>query len=320
VCLKMQGNLLLILFATFCGQVFSTPFVVQSLSSNYGIVLGGYGPGYKELREVEVVKHDKICSGVIKDVPTESGRFLGDISGMAEYLNGSVIFCRHKSCWRLDVARNSWSKVGGFKTIRDRAASLTVGDQMLVLGGRDPTGSDLISFEVYDDERRSWKAVPEWEMAQGRYSFCSVPVNETAMLIIGGYSQEGPLSSVELLDIKSGRWERLPDLPQPRYGHACLLMELAGQEGVLVSGGALTGSDVDFLNIKTQKWTSLPPLMYRTDGHKMVLIEGIPTLFSWEHIEQFDGSKWVNADLKLSQSRSAFAVTTIPGHLVRGCL
>lgn len=141
VCLKMQGNLLLILFATFCGQVFSTPFVVQSLSSNYGIVLGGYGwvfffrekeyvdhilfhisslglqfflnhrPGYKELREVEVVKHDKICSGVIKDVPTESGRFLGDISGMAEYLNGSVIFCRHKSCWRLDVARNSWSKV-----------------------------------------------------------------------------------------------------------------------------------------------------------------------------------------------------------------
>ena len=37
------------------------------------------------------------------------------------------------------------------------------------------------------------------------YSFCSVPVNETAMLIIGGYSQEGPLPSVELLDIKSGR-------------------------------------------------------------------------------------------------------------------
>ena len=67
-----------------------------------------------------------------------------------------------------------------------------------------------------------------------RYSFCSVPVNDTAMLIIGGYSQDGPLSSVELLDIKSGRWEKLPDLPQPRYGHACLLMELAGQEGVMV--------------------------------------------------------------------------------------
>ena len=86
----------------FC-SIFHT-WVLQKFFLNFR-------PGYKELREVEVVKHDKICSGVIKDVPTESGRFLGDISGMAEYLNGSVIFCRHKSCWRLDVARNSWSKV-----------------------------------------------------------------------------------------------------------------------------------------------------------------------------------------------------------------
>ena len=62
------------------------------------------------------------------------------------------------------------------------------------------------------------------------------------MLIIGGYSQNGPLSSVELLDIKSGRWEKLPDLPQPRYGHACLLMELAGKEGVLVNQAYLAAS------------------------------------------------------------------------------
>ena len=62
------------------------------------------------------------------------------------------------------------------------------------------------------------------------------------MLIIGGYSQNGPLSSVELLDIKSGRWEKLPNLPQPRYGHACLLMELAGKEGVLVNQAFLSAS------------------------------------------------------------------------------
>ena len=32
----------------------------------------------------------------------------------------------------------------------------------------------------------------------------------------------------------------MADLPRARYGHACLLMEWAGAEGVLVSGGALT--------------------------------------------------------------------------------
>ena len=36
------------------------------------------------------------------------------------------------------------------------------------------------------------------------------------------------------------RWDRLANLPKARYGHACLLMEWAGAEGVLVSGGALT--------------------------------------------------------------------------------
>ena len=42
-------------------------------------------------------------------------------------------------------------------------------------------------------------------------------------------------------------------------------------------------------------------------------------MFSWEHIEQFDGKKWVDAPFRLNESRSAFAVTTVPGHLVRGC-
>ena len=40
---------------------------------------------------------------------------------------------------------------------------------MLVIGGQDVTGSDLISFEVYDNKAKSWRAIPEWEMAQGRY-------------------------------------------------------------------------------------------------------------------------------------------------------
>ena len=84
-------------------------------------------------------------------------------------------------------------------------------------------------------------------------SFCAVPVNQTALLIVGGYSQHGALDSVQLLDIESGRWETMPNLPRPRYGHSCLMMELGGKEGILVSGGALTGSDVQFLDLKAKR-------------------------------------------------------------------
>ena len=63
----------------------------------------------------------------------------------------------------------------------------------------------------------------------------------------------------------------------------------------------------------------MPKLQYRLDGHKMVLIEGIPTVFSWDHVEQFNGKEWIITDLLLSESRSAFTVTTVPGHLIPTC-
>lgn len=47
-------------------QVHSVPFIVQSLSSKYAIVLGGYGYNYQELEEVEVVRHEKVCHNVIR--------------------------------------------------------------------------------------------------------------------------------------------------------------------------------------------------------------------------------------------------------------
>ena len=60
-------------------------------------------------------------------------------------------------------------KVNGYTTSRDRAASAAVGDRMVVLGGLDGDGQDLVGFEVYDEEKDEWIPKPEWQMAQGRY-------------------------------------------------------------------------------------------------------------------------------------------------------
>ena len=99
-------------------------------------------------------------------------------------------------------------------------------------------------------------------------------------------------------------------MPAPRYGHTCLTTEVAGVRGVIVAGGALAGSQVslapalhlfpflnflncqvDFLELGTGEWRQLPPLNYQVDGHKLVLVEGVPTMFSWENIEMFDGQE-----------------------------
>jgi hypothetical protein len=41
------------------------------------------------------------------------------------------------------------------------------------------------------------------------------------------------------------------------------------------------------------------------DGHKMVLVEGIPTVFSWDSIQQFDGKVENSSMLK------AFSLLTV---------
>ena len=60
------GNSLAIVVMLFAQTSVAVPFIVQSLSSNYGLVLGGYGPGYEELRKVEVVRHNKVCPDVVR--------------------------------------------------------------------------------------------------------------------------------------------------------------------------------------------------------------------------------------------------------------
>ena len=79
----------------------------------------------------------------------------------------------------------------------------------------------------------------------GRFSFCATPVNETSLMVLGGWGEKGALDSVQvgyhrivimfslshtvslqcslghlhfvqILDLKSGRWEDGPSLPSPR--------------------------------------------------------------------------------------------------------
>ena len=117
-----------------------------------------------------------------RDVPEENGRFLGAVSGMAEAVNNTVVFCRHASCWRLDVLRNRWHKVGGFTTQRVRAASVALNNQVIVLGGRDDgaNGMDIVGFEIFDSASDSWVQKPEWSMAQGRYRYYETNTNQSA--------------------------------------------------------------------------------------------------------------------------------------------
>ena len=69
------------------GRVVASPTIVQSLSSRcaapahpaarFALVLGGYGPGYTELKAVEVVRAGAVCPGLAQPLPPDTARSLG---------------------------------------------------------------------------------------------------------------------------------------------------------------------------------------------------------------------------------------------------
>jgi hypothetical protein len=318
--MKMKDRVTLMIYLlgllNICGEVYSVPTIVQSFSSRYGLVMGGYGPSYKELQSTEAISHAGICSNVLSDLPSQQSRFLGDVSGLAEYSDLGVIFCRHTECSILDLKANKWRQTDSLKYERSQASSVEIGGTMVVVGGTtdnsDPTGA----LEVFDTEKEKWVLRKDLRLSEPRHSFCAVPVNETTVMVLGGWGGSGSIDSTEFINLATGGHAMGQPMPEPSYGHACLVTEINGQSGVLVTGGALTGQRTRFLSLKTQKWSILPKLLFRTDGHKMILIEGVPTLFSWENIQKFDGEKWYMSDQRLPHSRSAFTVTSVPGHLV----
>lgn len=309
---RMSTVLLLSLLA----RVMATHTIVQTLSSRYALVLGGYGPGYTEMARVDLVRHHRVCGGLLSDIPSTLARFLGDVSGLAEFVDDKVIFCRHTECWALDIVQNRWSPMAPLNWEREQAMSVAVGGTMLVLGTNDNNSTEV---EVYDPALDTWTVREELSMKGATQSSCVTPVNETALMVLGGWAENGATDSVQVLDLVSGDWREGAPLPTPRYGHTCLLTEVQGTPGIMVAGGALGGKQVDFLNLKTSEWSKLPDLNYNIDGHKLILVEGIPTMFSWENIEMFDGDSWVLQPFRLPESRSAFTVTSVPGHLVPGC-
>ena len=85
----------------------------------------------RHVTQVEVVTHDRVCHGAVADIPPALARFLGDVSGVAEFVGekvgsrghvtrdtgdrAQVMFCRHAACWTLDIRNNTWQRAASLQ-------------------------------------------------------------------------------------------------------------------------------------------------------------------------------------------------------------
>ena len=115
---------------------------------------------------------------------------------------------------KYDVALNKWNFFHDLKTRRSGLQLLAdAGGTIFCLGGFD--GSiRLASCERFSFEKQRWKKIAD--MATPRSNFAAA-VFESRIIVVGGYREPSPLSSVEIYHIPTNRWTTLNiSLSSPR--------------------------------------------------------------------------------------------------------
>ena len=128
--------------------------------------------------------------------------------------------------------------------------------------------SSSLAFE-FDMRTKSWKeghSLPE--ALQGG---CGLAW-EGRMMVTGGKNDKNcsyGTDRVLMWDETIGSWTDGPRMNHPRFYHGCIIMEIAGQKGLVVAGGIGLGSygdSVEFLPIFRDElahaWTALPKLSF----------------------------------------------------------
>ena len=106
---------------------------------------------------------------------------------------------------------------------------------------------------------------------------CIVAINSTRIIVTGGYNGDGELSSTWMLDLTDLSWERLQDMPVPRYSHGCTTTPT----GELIIAGGSVDRYVYIYNLMSNTWSQageLPPEINPSSPAVMLLWNKLPII------------------------------------------
>ncbi|KAI4800281.1 hypothetical protein KUCAC02_013368 [Chaenocephalus aceratus] len=121
----------------------------------------------------------------------------------------------------LDETANNWKVLTDLPLEASTSmAGVTVLDNMLyIVGGVHGRNKEVVdSCFCYSVENDTWSRISS--PAQLRYNLSLVGL-DGRLYAIGGEHEQTVISSVEIFDVKSGKWEFAAHLPRPAAGAAC---------------------------------------------------------------------------------------------------
>ena len=150
-----------------------------------------------------------------------------------------------------DPKKNAWTTVAPMTDARNgHTATLLLDGTVLVVGGAREQRLHLTSVERFDPKANTWHAEKPLDVA--RWLHAAVRTSEGDVVVVGGRSNAGQqgkgpgvsIAEVEKFDVKSGAWQTLPPMSEPRQRTA--VVAEAADGGVIVIGGQTATSSTNY--------------------------------------------------------------------------
>ena len=132
------------------------------------------------------------------------GTTTGDCSGSVD----SVVL--------YDIKRNCCRTLAPLPFAVCRMATVALGDNIIIIGGRDKNGNELNTVVSYNITNETSKMLPSIKLKRRN---CSAVVTGNVIVVMGGRNkQSAALNSVEIFSFDNYYWEALPPMNEKRYG------------------------------------------------------------------------------------------------------
>lgn len=168
----------------------------------------------------------------------------------------------------LDLSTLHWHRLPPMNHPRAGCAAVTVlGKRAVVLGGWMDGETAVGTVEVLDFSAHQWHSLPE--MGTPRAG-CSAAAIGHRVFVLGGHTTSGRhrgcRASVEVLDLSTQKWSRMPSMKERRDASA----SCAVGNHVLILGGGETSaaptSSVEILDVDQEVWKDMPRMKYERFG------------------------------------------------------
>lgn len=185
-------------------------------------------------------------------------------AGVLYVLGGSAPFgfSATDSAWRYDPAEDRWTELPSMPERRMSGAAVTLGEQIMVVGGVGGS-QDLLVFDLSSQSwsRRSGPLQPSEHTA-------AVAYQAELWLIAGRWGGVGELTRVEIYDPAADQWREGPPLQVARGGFAAATdgqrIFVAG--GEVIMSGNLTLASVELFDPALGTWGSGSDLLFPVHG------------------------------------------------------